>query len=391
MSSQLSNSIKLVTTVVAASSLTACITVNADVDPDYQRPANTADEKNEARIAERIDPKPPRSSKTESSVSSPTSLTKISSQDAAKPTERKTQGGGPLEDQPLILDTEGLIDEDGIGQLNFQWQVQEPTGRWIMADEGTAQAFTPRQKDVGKALRARIEYLDGQGTLETIVTPATGPVQNVNDLPVGRLSLMGNSQEDQTLQIDASALTDEDGLGLLTYNWERSADGINWAPYQTNNSDPSLLRLNQAQVGYAYRGRVNYVDGYGTNEALVSSSSGVVQNIDDPAVGSVIINGPLFKGSKLSVDTSNISDEDGIASITATWQISNDGLSWQAASDVKNRELSLNKTHVGKVVRARAVIVDNFGNQAEIYSSVSTPVENVNSKPAGVVRIMTAE
>ena len=71
MSSQLSNSIKLVTSVVAASSLTACITVNADVDPDYQKPAISADEKNEARIAERVDPKPPRSSKTESSVSSP--------------------------------------------------------------------------------------------------------------------------------------------------------------------------------------------------------------------------------------------------------------------------------------------------------------------------------
>ena len=391
MSSHNRQPARLVTPTILASMLTGCITVYADVDPDYQKQPSQINDKAEAEIAERIDPIPPREALPENTSSNAQSVSKMSSDQAKQTSTPQNQGGGPLEDQPLILDTEGLIDEDGIGQLNFQWQVQEPTGRWIMADVGTAQAFTPRQKDVGKALRARIEYLDGQGTLETIVTPATGPVQNVNDLPVGRLTLMGNPQEDQTLQIDASALTDEDGLGLLTYNWERSADGINWYSYKTNSSDASLLRLNQAQVGYAYRGKVIYVDGYGTNEALVSSSSGVVQNIDDPAVGSVTINGDLLKGSKLNVDTSNISDEDGIASITATWQISNDGTNWQAASDVKNRELSLNKTHVGQVVRARAVIVDNFGNQAQIYSSVSTPVENVNSKPAGVVRIMTAE
>lgn len=112
MSSRLSNSIKLVTSVVAASSLTACITVNADVDPDYQKPAISADEKNEARIAERVDPKPPRRSTSQKASSNATPLTKMSSQDAQQPTERKTQGGGPLEDQPLILDTEGLIDED---------------------------------------------------------------------------------------------------------------------------------------------------------------------------------------------------------------------------------------------------------------------------------------
>jgi len=43
------------------------------------------------------------------------------------------------------------------------------------------------------------------------------------------------------------------------------------------------------------------------------------------------------------------------------------------------------------VVRAKAVIVDNFGNQSTLYSSVSTPIENVNSKPRGTVRIMAAE
>jgi len=355
MSSRLSHSAKLVGVVISTGMLCACITVNAGGDPSYQKPE--LDE-----------------------------ITKSS-----EITDKNTQPIGPLEDQTLILDTEALIDEDGIGQLNFQWQIQESTGRWVMVDHGTAQAFTPRQIHVGKVLRARVEYLDGQGTSETIVTSATAPVQNVNDLPEGQLTLLGDPREDQTLQIDASIVFDEDGIGTLIYNWESSTDGINWASFKTNNSDPSLLKLGQAHVGYSFRGIVNYVDGYGTNETLVSNSSGVVQNIDDPTVGSVTINGPLFKGSILSVDTSNISDEDGIASISATWQVSNDGVTWQAAFEVKDRELSLNKTHVGKVIRVKAVVVDNYGNQAKIYSSATTPIENVNSDPVGVIKIITAE
>ncbi len=362
--------------------LVGCSSVSADVDPNYQPPSKPS-------IAPPALDEPASQSVESAEVVGKSAESSGQPQPTAAPAVQ--QGGGPLEDQPLIIDTEGLIDEDGVGRINFQWQVLENSGRWVMADNGGGQAFTPRQGDVGKALRARIEYLDGQGTLETITTPATGLVQNVNDLPVGRVRLTGTPREDQTLQIDASDLTDEDGLGVLQYGWQRSVDGINWSSYLTNSADPSLLRLNQDQVGYAYRGNVTYVDGYGTSEALITSSSGVIQNIDDPAVGSISISSPVQKGARLSVDTSKVSDEDGIASITATWQISSDGVSWQAASDVQNRELVLNKSHVGQVIRARAVVVDDFGNQSEIYSSVSTPVQNVNSSPAGVVRIITAE
>jgi len=298
---------------------------------------------------------------------------------------------GPLEDIPLIFDTEGLVDDDGVGKLTYQWQAQEPNGQWVMVNNGSSQAFTPRQAHVNKPLRARIEYLDGQGTLESIVSPATLPVQNVNDQPVGKLKLVGTATEDQTLQIDAAEISDEDGFTSLNFFWERSTDGINWNSYSSSSSDQSLLRLNQQQVGYAYRGKISYTDNFGAKETAVTPASRVVTNIDDPAIGSLIINGKPLKGSLLSVDTSNITDEDGIASISITWQISENGSDWLAATDIKDRTLTLTRHHIGQVVRAKAVVVDNFGNQAEILSSVSTPVKNVNTKPFGTIRIITAQ
>ena len=296
---------------------------------------------------------------------------------------------GPLEGQPLILDTEQLIDDDGIGQLSFQWQVQDSTGLWRMAEQGASQSFTPRQAHVGKPLRAKIEFLDGQGTLETIITPATGPVQNVNNPPTGNLTLRGLAQEDETLQIDATSLFDADGIGSLNYSWERSSDGVTWVGFATNSNDPSLLRIQQQQVGYRYRGSVSYRDRYGSFETVTTSPSAVAKNLDDPAIGSLIISGRSAVGQTQNLDISGISDEDGIASINATWQISSDGVNWQSGSDVRDRQLQLKRSHVGKMVRAQAIVVDNFGNQSIIYSSVSKPVENVNSKPRGVVKITT--
>jgi hypothetical protein len=355
---------------VTALALSACMTVNADMSYEaYEAKRNKA-----------------------TATLDNTAPTKSSA--ATQSTQRtvaQKAGGGPLEDQPLILDTEQLIDDDGIGQVNVQWQAQSNAGRWVVIEGGNTQAFTPRQSEVGKPLRAKIEYLDGQGTLESIVTPATGPVQNVNDLPSGRPTLVGYAQEDETLQIDVSTMNDEDGLGPITYTWERSIDGIKWLPYSSNSSDPSLLRLTQAEVGYAYRGTIAYTDGFGAKESMATASSSAVQNLDDPATGTLIISGVFRKGQELSVDMSQIKDEDGVASINATWQVSSDGQNWSSAPDVNNRVLSLTKSHVSKVVRAKAVIVDNFGNQSTLYSSVSTPIENVNSKPRGTVRIMAAE
>ena len=364
---------QLIVAISSATLLSACVTVSADMSYEaYEAKKN----KNTSQ------PDPSANNRAEST--------------AAQATNRKSAqstkgGGGPLEDQPLILDTEQLVDDDGIGQVNVQWQAQTSAGRWVVLEGGNSQAFTPRQSEVGKPLRAKIEYLDGLGTLETIITPATGPVQNVNDLPTGRPSLVGYAQEDETLQIDVTTMNDEDGLGAITYQWERSVDGIQWKPYASNTSDPSLLRLSQAEVGYAYRGTIRYTDGFGVQESMATTSSASVQNLDDPAVGTLNISGLFRKGQDLSVDISQISDEDGVASINATWQISGDGQNWSNAPNVKDRVLNLNNNHVGKVVRAKAVVIDNFGNQSTLYSSVSTPIENVNSKPRGTVRIMAAE
>ena len=297
-------------------------------------------------------------------------------------------GNGPMEDQPLVIDVSNLYDEDGLGDLTMQWQVQLASGGWQTIDGAVSQSFTPRQNHVGSSLRVVIQYVDGEGTLEVIETAPTGAVQNANDLPQGLPIISGSSVEDNTIKIDVSGISDEDGVGQFTYQWERSSDAARWTPYQTNSVNPALLRLNQAEVGFAYRAIVSYLDGFGTSETLVTPATNMVQNIDDPVEGEVMVVGQSKKGQRLQIDTSNLSDDDGIANVRSTWEMSDNGRSWVSIPDVYGNSMTLAQAHVGSLIRVRAVVVDSFGSETTLYSQPTSLIQNVNSKPKGVIRIL---
>ena len=297
-------------------------------------------------------------------------------------------GNGPMEDQPLVIDVSNLYDEDGLGDLTMQWQVQLASGGWQTIDGAVSQSFTPRQNHVGSSLRVVIQYVDGEGTLEVIETAPTGAVQNANDLPQGLPIISGSSVEDNTIKIDVSGISDEDGVGQFTYQWERSSDAARWTPYQTNSVNPALLRLNQAEVGFAYRAIVSYLDGFGTTETLVTPATNMVQNIDDPVEGEVMVVGQSKKGQRLQIDTSNLSDDDGIANVRSTWEMSDNGRSWVSIPDVYGNSMTLAQAHVGSLIRVRAVVVDSFGSETTLYSQPTSLIQNVNSKPKGVIRIL---
>ncbi len=325
------------------------------------------------------------STSTRSSTSEQTAQTDSVKTDAQ---QSSAGGNGPMEDQPLVIDVSNLYDEDGLGDLTMQWQVQLPSGGWQTIDGATSQSFTPRQNHVGRSLRVVIQYVDGEGTLEVIETAPTGAVQNSNDLPQGLPIISGSSVEDNTIKIDVSGISDEDGVGQFTYQWERSSDAARWTPYQTNSSNPALLRLNQPEVGFAYRAIVSYVDGFGTNETLVTPATNMVQNIDDPVEGEVMVVGQSRKGQRLQIDTSNLSDDDGIANVRSTWEMSDNGRSWVSIPDVYGNSMTLAQAHVGSLIRVRAVVVDTFGSETTLYSQPTSLVQNVNSKPKGVIRIL---
>ena len=290
-----------------------------------------------------------------------------------------------VEDEPLIIDVSGISDSDGVGKIYVQWQKKTDDNRWIDIFGATQQSFTPRQEHVGLILRVQITFLDNQGNLETLFSEDSDPVLNVNDKPKGGPILLGTSREDASLIVDTSSVSDEDGIGEMQVIWQRSKQGSNWEAFDDTKGE--VLKLQQMHVNYAYRAIVAYLDGQKTREVMISSPSDIVMNLDDPVEGEIILSGEPFEDGMLRADTSQISDEDGVASLAVQWESSTDGRSWSIMENIQGISLPLGQNLVGSQIRARLSVVDNFGTETILVSQPSRTVENVNNKPSGTIVI----
>lgn len=288
-----------------------------------------------------------------------------------------------IEDDPLIIDASSVVDGDGVGSMQVQWQISEDGTVWSNLSGEIRQSFTPRERHVGRRLRVQLSYVDGQGNLETILSPASTPVQNVNDKPNGAPQLVGAAREEDALVVDTSMISDDDGLGNFSIIWQRSSTKTDWQAFPETNGE--VLQLSQRHVGYSYRAVVSYADGHGTKELLVTSPSETVQNVDDPVQGEVLITGEATEGSTILVSTNGVSDEDGIASMSVGWEASTDGRNWRAIETVGTTQLALSQMLVNKQIRARVAVVDTFGVETVIFSQATNTVQNVNNKPAGTI------
>ena len=291
-----------------------------------------------------------------------------------------------VEDEQLVIDTSNIQDGDGIGNTQIQWQISENGDQWRIVPGAITPTFTPRDQHVNQYLRVQVSYVDGQGNSEIIISPSSSAVKNVNDNPVGFPVIVGEVRENKTLSIDLSRITDEDGLGAMNVDWERSTTKANWQrlPDKAN----SVVNLNQTDVGFSYRAVINYIDGFGTSETLYTEPTELVANVDNPLTGEIVIRGQAIENNELVASLSSLADYDGIASTAFRWEASSDGRTWDSINMPANSPtLLLGQALVGMKIRISANIVDNFGVETKVISVVTDPVRNVNDKPVGTLLI----
>ena len=91
--------------------------------------------------------------------------------------------------------------------------------------------------------------------------------------------------EDVPLIIDLSSVTDSDGMGSVSVQWQISSDNKKW----TNISGATNQSFTPREIHVASRLRVviSYVDGQGNLEPLTSPPSTPVRNVNDKLTASV--------------------------------------------------------------------------------------------------------
>ena len=313
---------------------------------------------------------------------------KQKSETASSEIAQSSRGTGfdAIEDEQLVIDTSNIQDGDGIGNTQIQWQISENGDGWSIVPGAITPTFTPRDQHVNKYLRVQVSYVDGQGNSEVIISPSSSAVKNVNDNPVGAPVIVGEARENKTLSVDLSRITDEDGLGAINIDWERSTTKANWQrlPDKSNTA----VSLNQTDVGYSYRAVINYIDGFGTSETLYTEPTELVANVDNPLTGEIVIRGQAIENNELVASLSSLADYDGIASTAFRWEASTDGRTWDSINLPANSPtILLGQALVGMKIRISANIIDNFGVETKVISAVTEPVRNVNDKPVGTLLI----
>jgi hypothetical protein len=173
--------------------------------------------------------------------------------------------GSAQQNQTLIA-TNSIKDLDGIGSITYFWMISSDNKNWTDLASGTS--ITLKEEQVGKYIFAYAAYTDGKGKLETVASASTAVVSNVNDRPVGNVTIDGIPKSGQALTV-SNSIADLDGIGSISYIWHSSTDGTSWTTFSTGNS----VKLNDAQAGKFIRATAQYTDGHGTFESVLSEKT----------------------------------------------------------------------------------------------------------------------
>ena len=191
-----------------------------------------------------------------------------------------------------------------------------------------------------------------------------------NFAPTGSVTISGTRTQGQTLTA-ANTLADVDGLGTITYQWKADASTISGATAST-------FVLTEAQVGKLISVTASYTDLHSTAEAVTSSSTTAIANVNDVPTGSVTVSGEPSIGSTLTV-SNTLADNDGIGTISYQWEASTNGSTrWLAIDIATGNNLLLTQGQLGHYLRSLASYMDEHGTTETVASGTVQVTATVN-------------
>ncbi|WP_428236046.1 BspA family leucine-rich repeat surface protein [Gracilimonas sp.] len=176
------------------------------------------------------------------------------------------------------------------------------------------------QSNANGAADFTIQAEDSEGLTEQESFTLT--VNPVNDNPTGTVTITGTAKEDETLTA-SNDLADADGLGTISYQWQR--DGVD-----ITGATDSTYTLVQSDIGTVITVVANYTDGEGTSESEISAPTAtVVSNNTPPVVTSVTMVGEFKVGETITAEYTYTDAEGDAVSASYVWVITD----YNSASD----------------------------------------------------------
>ena len=329
--------------------------------------------------------------------------------------ESVTSDGVPVTTLPLTATTHDVtVFHDGATAFTFELRFSEAPGGGFSATTLRDQALTVsggsidsvRQLETGKNLRWEITVQpsgnedvivsllptidcadqgaictgDGRTLSVALATFVLGPQ---NSAATGAPTIGGTAQVGETLTAATSGISDADGVANASFTYQWLADDTD-----ISGATTSSYTLIAGDVGKAIKVTVSFTDDAGNAGTLTSAATAAVtltggttnslqrSNQEDvqensAATGAPTIGGTAQVGESLTASTSDISDADGVANASFTYQWLADDADIGGAT---TSSYTLVAGDVGKAIKVKVSFTDDAGNEESVTSAATAAV-----------------
>ena len=191
--------------------------------------------------------------------------------DNSPATGAPTISGTAQAGERLTANTSGVIDADGLSNVQYEYQ-------WLADDSeisgATNATYTLVAADEGKAVKVQVSFTDDEGNEETLTSTATDAVSAApaaNSPATGVPTISGTAQVGETLTANTSGIADADGLANATFSYQWLADDAEIA-----GATGLTYTLTDSEKSKAIKVQVSFTDDADNGETLTSAATDVV-------------------------------------------------------------------------------------------------------------------
>src|SRR6185437_13922014 len=196
---------------------------------------------------------------------------------------------------------------------SYQWQTSTDNGTtWTNLAGATTSTYTLTSSDLGNLVRVSVTAVNGYGTA-TASSSSVGPILNNAPINTGVPALTGNPQRTSTLTTTAGTWS---GLGnIITYQWQRSPDGTNWA--SINGATATTYTAQFADEGDFVRALVTATNQSGVTSTPTASTQ-IIAPFPPANTAAPVITGVAERGVTLNANPGTWTGPDNV--YTYQWQ-----------------------------------------------------------------------
>ena len=308
-----------------------------------------------------------------------------------------TVAGTPTVPQTLSAKAHSIADADNLAEPfapTYRWQRSTDADFTNPVDISgvTGRTYDLTDADAGQYLRVIVGFADKRGNEESLTSSVTAQISAQPNRPAtGTITVDGTPTVPQTLSVKAHNIADADNLAepfAPTYRWQRSTDADFTNPVDISGVTGRTYDLTDADAGQYLRVIVGFADKRGNEESLTSSVTAQISaRPNNPATGTITVDGTPTVPQTLSAKAHNIADADDLAepfAPTYRWQRSTDADFTNPVdiSGVTGRTYDLTDADAGQYLRVIVGFADKRGNEESLTSSVTAQISARPNNPA---------